>query len=291
MKKNILKLIFASMTVFMLANSALAAVCVEINKELDSLEPKEQITTKSFVEATLEQEGVYLNKKSCNEKYIVYHLKLGKTITVIMSNARKTKKMISKSMSDLPNVYSQLVRSLLNKGAVSRKNVTQKQHNPKRVRADDLFYLSLGYGAVGDAGGASFGLGYRYELDDVAIDVSFLNYIITKDESKDDSYSTYGDSNDDDPSIVGDLVRLQVFYYVSPESNTSFYLGGGIGWGGFSIKGEDNTGINLVPTIGVEMFRASTLRMFIQLNGIFSTYKVDGDHQAAVNLSLSLAYD
>lgn len=66
---------------------------------------------------------------------------------------------------------------------ITRKNVTWKEANPRRVKADHLFYLRLGGGGTigADLGGsgAAFGLGYRYETDRFAVDVSGGNTVLS----------------------------------------------------------------------------------------------------------------
>jgi hypothetical protein len=52
-------------------------------------------------------------------------------------------------LSDLPALYSQLVRSLAGiHGVVDRSNVTEEQASALRVHTDSYFYARLGYGAI-----------------------------------------------------------------------------------------------------------------------------------------------
>src|SRR5437667_9101822 len=84
---------------------------------------------------------------------------------------------------------------------VDRTNVTAAQQAPNRVEADSLWYARLGYGTIAGphtSGGPSFGFGYRYELDSIGIDFSFLNFTVPQ-----------TDTSDSSSNFSGSLLRLQ----------------------------------------------------------------------------------
>jgi hypothetical protein len=87
----------------------------------------------------------------------------------------------------VPALYSQLVRALLNerdvgsmRKVVDRTNVVVAQATPLRVESDSPMYVRLGYGSqlgAASRSGAAMGIGFRRELDPLAIDVSFVGII------------------------------------------------------------------------------------------------------------------
>src|SRR2546430_2393756 len=127
-------------------------------------------------------------------------------------------------------VYEQVAHALVSgqpMGAmdnVDRTNATIDQMAPRRMSADGLKYVRLGYGAVtgkNTTPGTAFGLGYRYELDQLAIDISAFNLVVATEEVMDPSgfRTTKGGVN-------GEWIRIGVVNYQTPLSNGSLYYGG-----------------------------------------------------------------
>jgi hypothetical protein len=111
---------------------------------------------------------------------------------------------------------------------MDRTNVTSAQQAPNRVEADSLWYARLGYGgAIGPSfsNGPAFGFGYRYELDSLGIDFSFLNFMV-------DSGSS---NNGSSMGATGSWIKLMALYFLNPLANRSSYLGGGLGWGATAV--------------------------------------------------------
>jgi hypothetical protein len=153
---------------------------------------------------------------------------------------------------------------------------------PNRIEADSLWYVRLGYGATfgGDTrNGPALGFGYRYELDSLAIDLSFLNFMI--DAGKKDS------GNSASAGVTATWIRLQALYFLNPLANGSTYLGAGLGWGAAAaVKATASTGSNGTSesaysgsglegqlTAGYEFLRASTIRIFAQADLTLPFYK------------------
>lgn len=124
-------------------------------------------------------------------------------------------------------------------------------------------YARLGYGAVfadGIRSAPAIGFGYRGELESVAFDVSFFNYMV-------------GTRRYDDRSVfAGSILKLSMLRFLNGESNRSPYVGGGLSWGGISAgsdgtpytSGWSGSGLQGEFTTGYE-FRGNTpLRVFIQ---------------------------
>lgn len=152
-------------------------------------------------------------------------------------------------------------------------------------------YARLGYGgAFADniRSAPAIGFGYRGELQSVAFDVSFFNYMI-------------GTSRYDDGSVfAGSVLKLQILRFLDAESDRSAYIGGGFSWGGVSANsdrtpftsGWHGSGLQGEFSTGYE-FRGNTpLRVFIQADvGVpffratresFTVFNAPGSFRSAV---------
>jgi hypothetical protein len=154
---------------------------------------------------------------------------------------------------------------------VDRTNVTAAQASSERVQAESLWYARLGYGGVfGDRfyGGPAAGFGYRFELDSFGLDVSFLNF----QSKQSDAYSSYPDYNG---AFSGSGLKLEALYFLNPKANRTTYLGGGFSWGGADFGNNwHGDGLQGELTAGHELFRASTLRSFVQADATIPFYQV-----------------
>ena len=200
-----------------------ASVCVQVDTSQDTLSEGDRKASKALLEQALRDQGVQVDVQNCTETYRVYHIKLGNSITVFMQGPKGYRQATARSLEDVPAVYSQMVRSLISgrpmnasNGTVDRSNVTSAQQAPNRVEADSLWYLRIGYGlALGPTTGhgVAFGFGYRYELDELGIELSFLNLMI-------------GNNNNSSGSatVTGDWAKIMGLYFLSPTAGQSLYL-------------------------------------------------------------------
>jgi hypothetical protein len=261
------------------AKAASADVCVEVDAQRDNLSESDRSATRTMLEQALINNGqrVVPPGAGCSATWKVYHLKLGQSVTVTMSSPTDNRTMKVRSVEDVPDAYSQMVKSLITGqplgaegGTIDRTNVTATQMSNNRVAADSLFYMRLGYGGVVGSGftaGPAFGLGWRKELDRIAIDISTLNFVLTK---KDDSYK----------DVSGSFIKLGVLYYFDPFANNSLYAGGGLGYGVSAVTKDDSTsfhtytgsGMHGELSAGYEMLRASNIRLLIQLDATLPFY-------------------
>jgi len=134
----------------------------------------------------------------------------------------------------------------------------------ERDRFQSFGYARLGYGGVfadRTHGAPAIGFGFRGELESFALDVSFLNYLITS--------NTYGSN-----AFAGSVLRLQALRFVNPGADSSPYVGGGFSWGGVSAEREQTpatyvtswhgSGLQAEVTVGYELARTSPIRLFVQ---------------------------
>jgi len=173
-----------------------------------------------------------------------------------------------------------MVRSIVTgRSALDRTNVTEAQSIAHRVHSDSIWYARIGYGALfGDHAYAtpSFGFGYRAELDSLGIDVSFLNY-----QFRNLAFDYYSPS-----ASAGSLLKLSGLYFLDPHANRTAYLGGGLSYGNTSFSDSrpdslglyrsqwEGSGLQSELTIGYELARATSLRMFLQADAVLPFYQV-----------------
>jgi hypothetical protein len=294
--------------VFLLAagRTARADVCVAVDEAHDNFPAADRAAALLVVGKQFELAGEHVVEDGCSNRFVLSHVRLGQTIMVTLAGPGGSREATALGMEDLPAVYSQMVRSIVTGrpmtgfNVIGRTNVTAAQASIQRVEADSLWYARLGYGNVfGDRayGGPAIGFGYRYELDSFGVDVSFLNF-----QSKASGpYSYYAPSNG---AFARSLLKLEGLHFLSPTSNRTAYLGGGLSWGRTNFgAGWQGTGLQGELSAGYELPRASTLRTFVQFDASLPFYNVSAiripanyrpgaaittEHRYAPTLSLSL---
>jgi hypothetical protein len=275
------KFTFALTALFLLATAervASAAVCVTIDTTRDTLSEPDRNATRILLGQALHQQGIEVADANCLGTYVVYHVKLGNSITVFLQGPQGYREASARAIEEIPAVYSQMIRSMLSglpmgttNGVVDRTNATAAQQAPRRVEADSLWYFRLGYGGAAGVAtntGPGFGFGYRYELDSLAIDLSFLNLLVA---GSNDPMTT-------DRGVTGSWAKLMALYYFSPTANGSFYLGGGVGYGVTAVSNATATysgsGLQGEAAAGYEFLRASTIRIFAEAEATAPFYAV-----------------
>jgi hypothetical protein len=259
-------------------------VCLAIDEAHDTLSSQDREAALILVARQFEMAGRQIVSGECGERYALSHVRLGRTITVVLAGPSGQREGRAVGMDDLPALYSQLVRALVTGSSVGsisvvdRTNVTTAQAEPRRVGIDSFGYARLGYGQVLGKGGAAnptIGFGYRAELDSFGLDVSFLNQQLPS------SNGAFGASN----GFAGSLLKLTALYFTSPQANASAYLGGGISWGATSGPGGSSrdsysswngSGLQGELTAGYELPRASELRVFVQADVALPFYHTVG---------------
>jgi opacity protein-like surface antigen len=275
----LLSLVLAAAT----ASAAHAAVCVQLDTSHDNLTPQERSGAMTMFASTLQQNGQQVVATGCEATYVVYHVRLGVSVNVFVQGPQGYRQATARAIEELPAVYSQMIRSLLTglpmntyNGTVDRTNVTAAQEAPNRVEADSLWYVRLGYATIPSTivnSGPTFGFGYRYELDSVGIDFSFLNLMVASDRSDGGATSSAG--------LSGSWLKLMGLYFFNPTASSSSYVGGGISWGGAivadSTREFSGSGLEADVSVGFEFLRASTIRLFAQADATLPLYSSTTD--------------
>ncbi len=259
------------------APSARAGSCVRIDTARDTLNPEEQKAAALLFEAALAGEGRALDSVTCSEEWVLSHVRLGNSITVVVASPHGRRSDHVSAIEELPAQYSQSIRALLTRrnpnnelaGVVDRTNVTSAQVELKRVHSESIFFVRLGYGYAsgpGNGGGPVLGLGWRKELNRVALDLTLVNLLVPS--------SGNGYASDELGGGTFTPVTLGVNYYFRPLSNGTPYAGLGVGLTVWAADTDDGKGLDVRLSLGYELFRASTVRLFVQADGILATYEV-----------------
>ena len=273
------------------AGAARANVCVNIDEPRDTFSSQDRAASLLLIAKEFRQAGEQVDSDGCTAFYTLSHVRLGNVIIVTLSGPKGEREGRAQGMDDLPALYNQMVRSIITGQSMSgfnvvdRTNVTKAQATQRRVQADSFTYARLGYGGtfIGRTqGGPTMGFGYRAELDSFAIDVSFLNYQLRSPGPRYGPAAGYDSSNG---GISGSFLKLEGLYFLKPAANASTYLGGGLSWGGTSMSKSSGTtytslsgsGLQGELTVGYELPRASTLRMFVQADGVLPFYRAVED--------------
>jgi hypothetical protein len=271
------------------ASTATADVCVAIDESRDTFAPGDRTAALLLVTTQLEKEGERVVPAGCAKSFLLFHAQLGRLIVVTMTSGGTTWQATAQTLDDVPNIYSQMVRSIVTGrpmtglSVVDRTNVTSSQEHARRVHSDSLWYGRLGFGAVfADSayGTPALGFGYRAELDSFAIDIAFLNY----------QFSSPG--NYSSPrAYTFTLLKLSGLKFQHPQANRSAYYGAGLSYGLQSItRGAtaayefgryttswSGSGLRGELTAGYELARATSLRVFVQADATLPFYKVTSE--------------
>ena len=74
---------------------------------------------RTLFEDALTEEKQTVAREGCTETWTIYHIVLGRSLTVTVQTSRGTRKERLNKIEDLPAVYSQIVRSMLSGAAVT----------------------------------------------------------------------------------------------------------------------------------------------------------------------------
>lgn len=134
--------------------------------------------------------------------------------------------------------------------------------------SDPFMYARVGYGLLfGDQSyqTPALGVGYRAELDAIAVDLSLNVQQIAPGA---------GGAH----AGAASLVRVAALRFVDPDATRSAYWGGGLslGMSGYGSDGKSwgGSGLQGEVTAGYEVARRSTIRLFVEATGVLPFYRI-----------------
>src|SRR5262249_34021508 len=134
-----------------LARAAAADVCVEIDTQRDNLSPADRAAAQTMIAQAFEDVGQKVVPTGCSATYRAYNVQLGASVTAVLSGPNGTRTMKVRAIEEIPEAYSQMVRSLLSgkplttdSDALTRNNVTSEQAVQTRAEADKIWFIRLG---------------------------------------------------------------------------------------------------------------------------------------------------
>ena len=282
--------LFRSLLTIVLVGAASAAnadVCLTIDESRDTFAARDRATALLLVSTRFESEGERVVPGGCPNPLVIVHSQLDSLIVVTMTRQGMTWQATAQTTSELPAVYSQMVRAIVTGrpmtglSVVDRTNVTSSQSDVRRVHSDSLWYGRIGYGGIFSEeayGVPAIGFGFRAELDSFAIDVSFLNHQLPS------------GSSSSPRAFTSSWLKLSGLRFLNPEDNNSVYFGGGLSYGHGSISrgrsaynaaqyATDWTGHGLQGelTAGYEIGRVTTLRLFVQVDAVVPFYRLTSE--------------
>jgi hypothetical protein len=264
------------------ARAASAQTCIVIDDTRDTLARDERTAALLLVRKEFDAAGHQTADTGCAATYSLFHIRLGTTIFVTLSGPMGSREGKALGLDDLPAVYSQMVRSLTTGqpmgtlAVLDRTNVSVSQDlPPRRVQGDGYWHARVGYATLfgGSAQpAASFGFGYRAEFNRLGLDISFLNFQL----SDAGGYYSSGGS-------AVTLIKLEGLYFTNPTGNHSLYAGGGLSYGRTTLRtstggdyatGGTGAGLQGEVTVGYEIARVTSARLFVQADVTLPFYDV-----------------
>ena len=160
------------------------------------------------------------------------------------------------SLDMAPQLYSspivtEVVSNAFSDSKMAEKNIYEREPPSKTV----FYYVRF---AVAESNLAQmnpilpgFGVGYRRISGDGSVDIS-INGI--------------GLAEHKNSRILWSFPKASYIRYLQPHLKQSYYVGGGLAWGGISSKQQSFIGIVPSVTGGYEFFRKSNVLGFTELN-------------------------
>jgi len=93
--------------------SAHAGSCVRLDATRDTLAPEEQRAAALLFEEALTREGRTVDTSHCTEEWVLSHVRLGSSITVVVSSPQGRRSDRVSGVEEFPAQYSQSIRALL----------------------------------------------------------------------------------------------------------------------------------------------------------------------------------
>lgn len=270
-----------ALSLLIAAQASAADVCVEVDTAADTLSENDRRGALSIARAAFGEAGQTVVDGPCDRRYTIAASTLGETVHATVRGPKGQRSGKVNSIDELGDLYQQLVFSLMKgkpaSAGVTRANVTQTQNERTRLRAESLWFGSVGGAYLTDLDLDSVPLnlrgGYRHELDQFAVEGN--------------ASMTFASSTDGGGAFNTHF-GVAGYYFLDPLADSSAYVGFGVGYGGSAEEGRGNSasgaGVHLVGSAGYEMLRASTIRAFIQTDLLVPLYAQRADDDESHNV-------
>ncbi len=263
---------------FFLEAAYASEICVAIDTERDNLSEGDRKAVLMLAKQEIEEAGYRIISQGCEDEIVLSSVKIGTSVTLSATRGDDQRRLVAQGLDDIPNVCSQIIKSLLSGEplalSMDRTNVTKGQAEPKREKADFLTMFRGGamVHTVGVPVGPNLGVGMRVELDNWAIEAeSAFGFSLSDHASRSDNGGSFSFG-----------AHLGGLYFFDGESSHSAFAGLGVGYGTTALvtKSTDlwtGAGFDFKVSLGYEILRASTIRMFIQTEALIPTYQLGAD--------------
>jgi hypothetical protein len=239
-----------------------AGECVVVDSARDNFSEQDRQAALVLFSNALESHDLSMGEP-CDNTWQISHVQLGKSITVRVEAREQVSTLVISVVEDLVRAYSQITNSILTEvpleAAISRTDVTAEQaEGQRRISTEFLTTLRFGGGMLSPSSGLApaIGGGMRVELNKWAIDADWSLV-----------FDTHAGREQ-----VGMGGHINVLSFLSPTANHTPYVGGGVGYGLKDVDGADGYGFEGQIVGGYEMFRASKMRLFFQMDAVLPAY-------------------
>ena len=241
------------------------SVCLAIDATLDAFEDSERANARRTFTEALEAEHQHVVDAGCASTLELWHERRGEDVIVHVHGAGDRVRATAHGSDGLPATYALIAHRLFASVASSEpapaEHVDAGPATPEQpgTESRSLWYARAGFGSVGAASGLGVAFGYRYRQGSLALDASGTLFH--------GSGTTAG-------TIAGELLL-----FTSPDAPRSWYLGAGLGLGGFSADmAASGSGGEVELTTGYEFETPSRdFRAFFQVDLSKPLYELGAD--------------
>ena len=268
-----------------------AQVCVTIDPARDAMGEGERRSATLVFEETLRVYGQTVAPAPCEASYELKHLKFGSAWIVTLSLGEEKRRVNVGAIEEIPAAYSRMVESIV-KGEPLAKSQTLEEKESETETAGvaafeerSLLFLFLGLGSViggheSEATAFNVGAGYRHEFQHYALDLSLRAGGASTPPEEEELVvpaNQEPEFEEDDTNLSERFaVLFRAMYFLSPQSNSSTYFGGGVGLGhvGFLRHGSWWSGLGGMTNLalGYEFYRHSRVQLFLEASVDFPLF-------------------
>jgi hypothetical protein len=240
------------------------SVCVAIDRTADALTESERADARREFARVLEAQHQHVVDAGCAATIELWHERQGENVIAHVRAAARRVRMTAHGTDELPATYAAIARTVIEhseppSAAPPEPSTTVESKSDEPARPPiRMWYGSAGYGAIASGGGVGLSVGHRRRYGGVAVDLDGTFF--------------------SGASTVAGAIRGEILLYTGSDER-SWYLGGGLGLGGFSSDMESGSGGQYDLTTGYEFGSPSgDFRAFVQLDISRPTYQISTEY-------------